>query len=135
MMEELAKAEKFEQLNRQKQRMKELKHKREVERLWTLKKERLMKEKDEYDRAERAIREKRSEEDMLIEEMKKNLVAEHMPFIQDFCSRELTHIIENQDSSTKAFGKETGLKFKTNNIFGLPQKEINQWEKENRNSN
>lgn len=130
MLEELAKAEKIEQLSRTRQRRKEMQHRKEVELLWNLKKQKILSQKQEQVQEKRRITQIHHEEESLIEEQKRQLVEEHLPFIRDFCSQELIAIREQRQGPAEFSGK-----YRSSNIFGLPEAKIRQFNKENQGFN
>lgn len=130
MLQELAKAEKLEQQSRARQRRKEMLHRKEVERLWNLKKQKILQEREREVREKQRITQEHLEEEKLIEEQKRLLVEQHMPFIEDFCSRELKAIRESREPV-----KVLSSKYQSSNIFGLPEARIKEFEKENRQFN
>ena len=62
MLEELAKADKIEQMNQNRRRMKLHNHRKKVEELWISKKERIMEEKRRIEEERRLDRQRRKEE-------------------------------------------------------------------------
>jgi hypothetical protein len=133
MLEELAKADKIEQMNQNRRRMKLHKHRKKVEELWISKKEKIMEEKRRREEERRQDRQERENEEALIEEQKRLLVQKHLPFIEGFCSTELTNLGRNGGQ-----GKyQKPNRFMGNDIFGVSMKKIEEWErgKENRRYN
>lgn len=89
MMDEFAKIEKLEQMNQNKKRMKINEHKKEVEKLWDDRRAVFEKQMEEEMAEIDKIRQKRIEEDNFVEEQKRRLVQENLPYIEDFCSKDL----------------------------------------------
>ena len=76
-------------MNQQKKRMKLLQHKREADRLWEEKRNLRRAEFEKELAQERAIKQREAEEQARIEETKKKLIEENMPYIVKFCSVKL----------------------------------------------
>jgi hypothetical protein len=133
MLEELAKADKVEQMNQNRKRMKLHNHKKKVEELWNLKKQKIMEEKFRREQEREADRMMLREEEDLIQRQKQLLIQKHLPYIKDFCSTDLKRIGEGNVLPKK----EKNLKNFDNYIFGVSEKQINDWErqKENRRYN
>ena len=126
MLEELAKADKLEQMNQQRRRMKLQTHKRKVEELWSMKKQKIMEEKNRREEERREDRRRREEEEAMIERQKQLLVEKHLPFIKGFCSKDLMGMgkVEQQKQSKRHQG---------NDIFGVSMERIEKWEREKEN--
>ena len=75
MLDELAKADRLEQMNQNRRRMKLQKHKKKVEELWNLKKQKIVEEQQRRDEERRQERSRQLEEEALIEAQKQLLVA------------------------------------------------------------
>lgn len=132
-MEELAKADKLEQMNQQRRRMKLHNHRKKVEELWHLKKQKILEEEREREKQRRGERARMQREEQLIREQKELLVRTHLPFIEGFCSTELTNLAKGR---IEPRGKGPS-KMNENRIFGVSMDRIEQWEKnkENRKMN
>ena len=130
MLEELAKADKLEQMNQHRRRMKLLRHKEKVEELWKLKKQKILNESEEREKERLFEKRIRLEQEELIERQKQLLVEKHLPFIKGFCSNKLLDLgyKEKNQKNNRHFG---------NDIFGVSQDKIEKWEreKENRSNN
>jgi hypothetical protein len=133
MLEELAKADKIEQMNQNRRRMKLHNHKKKVEELWTLKKEKILEEKRRREEERLLERQLREEEEALIEQQKQLLIQKHLPYIDGFCSTELTNIARNGSKHVN----QKPNRFMGNDIFGVSMDRIEEWErqKENRRYN
>lgn len=104
MMRKFAEDERLEQMNNQKRRMKELEHKREVERMW---KERLAvyqaERQKEYDE-EKKRHEDNSWKDQIIQEEKERLIREHLPYIDGFMPKGIVQ--KPQDTRLFAYSQQ-----------------------------
>jgi hypothetical protein len=84
MMEKFAEDDRIEQMNQQRRRMKELEHKREVERLWKEKLE-MYKAQRRMEEAERAAAEQEEQrKKQIVEDEKARLLAEHAAILKDY---------------------------------------------------
>lgn len=133
MLDELAKADRLEQMNQNRRRMKLQKHKKKVEELWNLKKQKIVEEQQRRDEERRQERSRQLEEEALIEAQKQLLVQKHMPYIEGFCSKDLVDLARN---GAPEKSRPKGKQFE-NYIFGVSGKQIQDWErqKENRRTN
>lgn len=84
MLEKFAEDDRIDQMNAHKRRMKELEHKREVERLWKEKLEvyRLQREEEIIERRIKEEEERRKQD--IIEQEKQRLLAEHAHVLKNY---------------------------------------------------
>lgn len=110
MMEKFAKEDKLEQLAQQKRRMKELEHKKEIERMWLerLNAYRLQKER-EQEEFNRAMGNKKWEEEQIQRE-KEKLLKQHLPNLEGFMPKQLAKMSNTFNSQGKTnYGSKFNL--------------------------
>lgn len=89
MLEKFAREDKIEQMAQQKRRMKEVQHKREIERLWQEKLNAFREQKEqEYQEYQRVVNDQRWEQ-QVIEREKERLLKEHLANLDGFMPKEI----------------------------------------------
>ena len=84
MMEKFAEDDRIDQMNAQKRRMKELEHKREVERLWNEKLELYRWQRDQEIIEKRIKDEEERQKQQIIEMEKQRLLDEHSELLRNY---------------------------------------------------
>ena len=84
LMEKYAEDERLEQMNAQKRRMRQLEHKREIERLWQEKLKIYREQRDLELQEQAAQRERNTQIASVIEEAKRKMLEEHAEILQNY---------------------------------------------------
>merc|ERR1712183_915419 len=92
--------EKLEQMHQQKRRMKELEHKREVERMWGEKLKQYREEREKELQWEQGQLKKDDWLEQIIEMEKEKLLQEHLPYIDGFMPKGMI----KDENDAKYFG-------------------------------
>jgi hypothetical protein len=101
MLDKFANDDKLEQMNAQKRRMKELEHKREVERLWQEKLAIYREEREQELEEERRKKEEERWREEVIRQEKERLLREHLPNIEGFLPKGLLQNEKDKQLLTK----------------------------------
>merc|ERR1711920_557774 len=94
LLKKFAEDDRIEQMNENKRRLKVEAHKREAQRLIELRREKYEQERENEREAEAALREQESKRQVVIEEERRRLIAEHAAELRDFLPK---NTLESKD--------------------------------------
>merc|ERR1711920_378397 len=94
LLKKFAEDDRIEQMNEQKRRLKVEAHKREAQRLIELRREKYEQEREDERAGEAALREQESKRQVVIEEERRRLIAEHAAELRDFLPK---NTLESKD--------------------------------------
>jgi len=83
MLNKFAEDDRIEQMKADKRRMVELQHKREVEKLWQLRREEYLRSKEKEEEAKLILKEEERIKNEIIEQERQRLIAEYGPQLKD----------------------------------------------------